>query len=80
MKKLSVFALAFAFVGLVGCADEDTTIIEDTDPAVVVPTDPMMDADPMGTNPMDDGTMMTDTMGTGTGMMADSAMAPGAGM
>ena len=37
-KKISLFALAFAFIGLTGCTDDDAVIVdEDADAEVVTP-------------------------------------------
>lgn len=46
-KNISLFALAFAVVGLTGCETEETTTIEETPDATVVtpvvPADEMME-------------------------------------
>ena len=76
MKKLSLFALAFAVVGLSACAEGDDTAVIDEEPAAevetpVIPSDEAMDAemeemeddmDAAGEEMMDDAEAATDEM------------------
>ena len=82
MKKTLLLAFAFAFVGLTGCASEETTEIDaGTDTTMVEPIEPVAPAPaPMDTTMMGTDTTMTGTdAGMGTGMEGDTA-ATGAGM
>jgi hypothetical protein len=70
MKNFSLLALAFAVVGLVGCASDDDTVIDgDTDTTMVAPIEPMEPPAPM---PADTTMMEGDT----TMMEGDTATAP----
>lgn len=76
MKKLSLFALAFAVVGLTACAETDEPVVDDTtiieeEPAPVVPADEAIegemeemgeDMEAMGEEMMDDAEAATDEM------------------
>ena len=75
-KKISLFALAFAFIGLTGCAEGDETTIEDadTDAEVVTPVEP---ADEMMNDMEEDMDEMGDDMEAGMDEMGDDMEAVG---